>query len=112
MPDLLLDEDVAISIGRKLEGRGIKIERHEKSKSDREVLMYSVELDVPVLTRNQGDFVSLDRQIRHRGVMIDKGMNRRNPNLVADTVSGILEDYSSGELENELIFVSNFYGLY
>ncbi|MFB6294302.1 MAG: DUF5615 family PIN-like protein, partial [Candidatus Nanohaloarchaea archaeon] len=63
--DLLLDEDVRRSIADALEGSGVSVSRYRKGATDRAVLMEAVENTVPVLTRNQGDFVTLGNEMDH-----------------------------------------------
>lgn len=72
-------------------------------------MQYAINRDAPVLTRDQGDYLKLDSQISHPGIMIDKQMHLRNRSLVAETVLGILEKYGS-ELEDNPVFISDFYG--
>lgn len=96
-------------IEEKLEGRGIETVRPEKGISDQEVMQYAISEDAPVLTRDQGDYIELDAQVDHPGILIDKQMHLRNRVLVAETVSNILDEYQ-GELQDNVVFISNFYG--
>lgn len=106
---LVLDESVDLKIEEKLQGRDIETDRPSSGISDQEVLQYAVSQDSPLLTRDQGDYVQLDHQIGHPGILIDGQMHLRDRTLVADTVKGIIEKYSE-ELEDEVIFISGFYG--
>lgn len=83
--------------------------RPEKGISDQEVMQYAVSEDAPVLTRDQGDFIELDTQMEHPGVLIDKQMHLRDKSLVAETVSNLLQEHEE-ELAENVVFISNFYG--
>jgi len=45
----------------------------------------------------------------HPGVLIDKQMHLRDKGLVAETVSNLLEEHGD-ELEQNVAFISSFYG--
>jgi len=106
---LVLDESIDVVIEEKLEGRGVDTVRAENGISDQEVMQYAIGQDALVLTRDQGDYVQLDAQLEHPGILIDKQMHLRDKALVAETVSSILEKHGEA-LENNVVFVSNFYG--
>mgnify|MGYP006295932421 CR=1 FL=1 len=72
-------------------------------------MQYAVNEDAPVLTRDQGDFIELDTQMDHLGVLIDKKMHLRDKSLVAKTVSNLLQEHEE-ELEENVVFISNYYG--
>jgi len=96
-------------IEEKLEGREIETVRPEKGIPDQEVMQYAISEGVPVLIRDQGDYIELDVQIDHPGILIDKQMHLRDKSLVAETISSILQQYEE-ELQDSVIFVSSFYG--
>lgn len=105
----MLDESIDAVIEEKLEGRGIDTLRAEPGISDQEVLQFAISEDALVLTRDQGDFIELDTQMDHSGILIDKKMHLRDKGLVAETVSSLLEEHGD-ELEQNVAFISNFYG--
>ncbi len=72
-------------------------------------MQYAISEDAPVLTRDQGDYIELDAQVDHPGILIDKQMHLRDRVLVAETVSNILDEHQ-GELQDNVVFISNFYG--
>ena len=72
-------------------------------------MQYAVNEDAPVLTRDQGDFIELDTQMDHLGVLIDKKMHLRDKSLVEKTVSNLLQEHEE-ELEENVVFISNYYG--
>ncbi|MFB6209523.1 MAG: DUF5615 family PIN-like protein [Candidatus Nanohaloarchaea archaeon] len=106
--DLVIDEDVKKSIKVKLNSRGIKTERLKKSLTDRKVILEARERDAPILTRNQEDFIHLNEEISHSGILIDKFMNKRGSKKVAETVQQVLEE-NKEKIEDRVWFVSNFY---
>jgi len=77
--------------------------------SDQEVLQFAISKDAPVLTRDQGDFIKLDTQMNHPGILIDKQMHLKDKGLVTDTISSLIEEHQE-ELEDHVYFMSNFYG--
>lgn len=106
---VVLDESIDAVIEDKLEGRGINTLRPEPGISDQEVLQFAISEDAPVLTRDQGDFIELDTQMDHPGILIDKQMHLRDKRLVAETVSNLLTEHGD-KLEENVAFISNFYG--
>lgn len=96
-------------IERKLDGRGVECLRPEKEISDQRVMEFAVSHGVPLLTRDQGDYIRLGSEMEHPGVLIDKQMHLRDKSLVAETVADMLERYD-GEIRGNVLFVSNFYG--
>lgn len=83
--------------------------RPEKGLPDKEVLLFAVRKGWPLLTRDQGDFVSLAADMEHAGIMIDKYLHLRDRKLVAETVKGMLK-LGPSHLENNVLYISNFYG--
>lgn len=106
---LVLDESVDKIIEKKLESSEVNCVRPKKELPDKEVLLFAIKKEEPLLTRDQGDFVSLDADMEHFGIMIDKYMHLRDRKLVAKTMSGILEE-GSKLLKNNILYISNFYG--
>lgn len=106
---LVLDESVDKIIEKKLRFLDVECIRPEKGLTDKKVLSLSIEKSVPLLTRDQGDFVSLDADMEHPGILIDKYMHLRDRELVSETVKGILDE-SSEILEDNVLYISNFYG--
>jgi len=103
----VLDESIDVVVEEKLEGRGVDTLRPEPGISDQEVLQFAISEDAPVLTRDQGDFIELDTQMDHPGILIDKQMHLRDKSLVAETVSNILDQHQE-EIQDNVVFVSNF----
>lgn len=108
---LVLDEDVPIQIGYKLEGRNLEVLSHESSASDNEVLKFAVENDAPLLTKDE-DFRERNEEIEHFGILIDNQMHLRDWNLVADTIKRILENIAKEDLRNNVWRVSDYYGVF
>jgi predicted nuclease of predicted toxin-antitoxin system len=108
---VVLDEDVPVQIGYKLEGRGVEILSHEASASDREVLSFAVEREAPLLTKDE-DFRERDDEFSHSGILIDNQMHLRDWNLVADTVKKMLDNISKESLRNDVWRVSDYYGVF
>ena len=108
---VVLDEDVPIQIGYKLEGRDIEVLSHESSASDKEVLKFAVENGSPLLTKDE-DFRERDEEIRHFGIMIDNQMHLRDWNLVADTIKAMLENIPKEDLREDIWRVSDYYGVF
>jgi len=108
---IVLDEDVPIQIGYKLEGRDIENLSHESSASDKEVLKFAVESEVPLLTKDE-DFRERDEEIEHFGILIDNQMHLRDWNLVADTIKEMLENIPKEDLRNNVWRVSDYYGVF
>lgn len=98
-----------MTIEKKLNGRDVDTVRPEKGISDQEVLQQAIDEDVPILTRDQGDYVKLDNQLEHPGIMIDKEMHLRDRKLVAETICSILNRHKR-EFKNAVVFISNFFG--
>lgn len=106
---LVLDESVSRLLEERLEKFDVKTKRPPKESTDREVLKLAIEKKAPVLTRDQGDFVILDNDMDHYGIIIDKYMHLRDRTLVAETIASILEKYPRLLMKN-LVFLSNYYG--
>lgn len=106
---LVLDESVDRLIEDRLKNFNIKTARPTGGSTDSEVLNFAVRKEAPLITRDQGDFVILDADVDHFGIMIDKHMHLRDRTLVAETIAGILENYPQ-LLENSIVYLSNFYG--
>jgi len=108
--ELVLDESVDARIAEKVAGRDVTIWRPAAGIPDQAVLEFAIRHTAPLLTRDQGDFISLDRELTHYGILIDKKLHlRQNRELVAETIVGIL-DHHQAHLENTVLFVSDFYG--
>ena len=107
--ELVLDESVDLRIENHLEKNKIKVVRPEKGVRDKEVISYAIERDSPLVTRDQSDFIRLGNELEHPGIYIDKNMHRRNPEIVANTITEILQN--SRQYRNQVIFISNFYGI-
>lgn len=108
---LVLDEDVPVEIGYKLEGRGIEVLSHENSATDREVLGFAVENEVPLLTKDE-DFRERDQEFEHFGILIDNQMHLRDWNLVADTIREMLENIPRESMKDNVWRVSDYYGVF
>ncbi|QGA80525.1 DUF5615 family PIN-like protein [Candidatus Nanohalobium constans] len=109
--EVVLDEDVPIQIGYKLEGRDIEILSHESSASDKEVLSFAVESEAPLLTKDE-DFRERNEEFEHFGILIDNQMHLRDWNLVADTIEKILENIPKEDLRDNVWRVSDYYGVF
>lgn len=109
--EVVLDEDVPIQIGYKLEGRDIEVLTHKSSASDKEVLRFAVESETPLLTKDE-DFRERDRDLEHFGILIDNQMHLRDWNLVADTIKEMLENIPKEDLRNNIWRVSDYYGVF
>ncbi len=68
-----------------------------------------LEKQAPLVTRDQGDFIELDTLLDHYGILVDKQLHLRDRKLVAHTISSINEKHRD-HLNNNIIFISNFYG--
>lgn len=108
---LVLDEDVPVEIGYKLEGRGIEILSHNNSASDREVLEFAVKKEVPLLTKDE-DFRERSQEFEHFGILIDNQMHLRDWNLVADTIREMLENIPRESMKDNVWRVSDYYGVF
>jgi len=108
---LVLDEDVPIQIGYKLQGRDIEVLSHESSASDNEVLRFAVENEAPLLTKDE-DFRERDSDLQHFGILIDNQMHLRDWNLVADTITAMLENIPKEDLKDSVWRVSDYYGIF
>lgn len=106
---LILDESVDRLIEDRIKNFDIETSRPPKGLTDEKVLKFALKQKAPILTRDQGDFVILDSDMDHHGIMIDKHMHLRDRTLVARTVAQILQNYSR-LLENDVVFLSSFYG--
>ncbi|MFB6245679.1 MAG: DUF5615 family PIN-like protein [Candidatus Nanohaloarchaea archaeon] len=124
---LVLDEDVPVVIGYKLEGRGIEVLSHEISASDREVLGFAVENEVPLLSKDEDfrtqneilleadsseNLLKRDQEFEHFGILIDNQMHLRDWNLVADTIKEMLENIPRESLKDNVWRVSDYYGVF
>ena len=124
---LVLDEDVPVEIGYKLEGRGIDVLSHESSASDTEVLKFAVENEAPLLTKDedfrtqhemlleadsQENLLERDKDLEHFGILIDNQMHLRDWNLVADTIKAMLENIPKEDLRDNVWRVSDYYGVF
>ncbi|MFB6199796.1 MAG: DUF5615 family PIN-like protein [Candidatus Nanohaloarchaea archaeon] len=108
--DLLLDESVPVQIEMALDSQGIDTGRYMPGEEDDEVLMYAIEKDAPVLTRDQGDFVKLSREFSHPGILMDKQLHLREDfEMVAETIEMVLEQFSEN-LSDNVWYLSEFYG--
>lgn len=108
---IVIDEDVPIEIGYKLEGRGIEVLSHENSASDREVLSFAVENEVPLLTKDE-DFRERGLEFEHFGILIDNQLHLRDWNLVADTVKQMLENIPRESMKDNVWRISDYYGVF
>ena len=107
--ELVLDESVDTRIEDQLKENKIEIFRPKKGVKDKEVISDAIERDSPLVTRDQSDFIRLGNELEHPGIYIDKNMHRRDPQIVADTVTEILQN--SSQYRDQVIFISNFYGI-
>jgi predicted nuclease of predicted toxin-antitoxin system len=109
--DILLDESIPRSVEEALEDKGIEAGRYETGVDDAEVMTFAIKNEVPVITRDQGDFVMLSQELNHCGILMDKQMHlRKDTDLVADTVKHMLEEIPEEDLSNSVWYLSNFYG--
>lgn len=106
---LVLDGSVDRLIEKRVKNFSVETARPPKGLTDENVLKFAVKRESPIITRDQGDFVILDTDVNHYGIMIDKFMHLRNRTLVAETVGRIVKDYPE-LLRNNLVFLSSFYG--
>ena len=107
--ELVLDESVDTRIEEHLKENKIEIFRPKKGVKDKEVISNAIERDSPLVTRDQSDFIRLGNELEHPGIYIDKNMHRRDPEIVANTVTEILQN--SSQYRDQIIFISNFYGI-
>jgi predicted nuclease of predicted toxin-antitoxin system len=107
--ELVLDDSVDLRIEKHLKKNEINIFRPKKGVRDKEVISHAIERDSPLVTRDQSDFIRLGNELEHPGIYIDKNMHRRDPEIVANTIIEILQN--SGQYRNQVIFISNFYGI-
>lgn len=109
--ETVVDESTWGSLEEKLEGRDVSTVRHEPGITDDEVLEFAVERDSPLLVADK-DFTFLNEESReHPGILADKYMHRREWELVADTVKWILDNVPEEELENNIWYLSDYYGV-
>lgn len=109
--DLVLDESIPGQIEAGLKEKGVETGRYEIGKPDNEVLGYAVKNNVPVLTRDQGDFVRLSQEVDHPGILLDKQMHlREDIELVTETIKSMLENIPEADLSNNVWYVSDYYG--
>jgi hypothetical protein len=115
---IVLDEDVPMQIGYKLEGRSIEVLSHESSASDKEVLRFAAECGSPLLTKDE-DFRERDEELDHFGILIDNQMHLRDWNLVADTITAMSKNIPKEEknipkedLRDNIWRVSDYYGVF
>lgn len=108
---IVLDEDVPIQIGYKLEARDIEVLSHESSASDKEVLRFAKENEAPLLTKDE-DFRERNEEIKHFGILIDNQMHLRDWNLVSDTVKAMLKNIPKENLRDNVWRVSDYYGVF
>jgi predicted nuclease of predicted toxin-antitoxin system len=108
---IVLDEDVPVEIGYKLEGRGIDVLSHENSASDTEVLKFAVKSEAPLLTKDE-DFRERDDELKHVGILIDNQMHLRDWNFVADTIEEMLDNIPKKSMRNNVWRVSDYYGVF
>lgn len=106
---LVLDESVDRLIEERIENLDIEVIRPPKGSNDRRVLHFAIKREAPIVTRDQGDFVILNNDLKHYGIMIDKHMHLRDRNLVAETVVIVLKEHPK-ILKNNLVFLSSYYG--
>ncbi len=111
LDSLVLDEDVPIQVGYKLEGRDIEVLNHESGAFDREVLSFAVESEAPLLSKDE-DFRERGTELEHFGILIDNQMHLRDWNLVADTIKEMLENIPKEDLEDNVWRVSDYYGVF
>lgn len=109
--DLLLDESIPSQVEAALEKKGIETGRYDTGEPDNKVLGYAVKKDVQVVTRDQGDFVRLNQEVDHPGILMDKQMHlREDVDLVAETIKSMMENISEEDLSNNVWYVSDYYG--
>jgi len=106
---IVLDEDVPDQIGSMLKDRGFRSLKHYKGASDRSMIDLSVELNAPLMTRDR-DFIELHHETEHSGILIDSYMHLREWRSVADVVSRILSQTPRNSIQNELWYLSAYYG--
>ena len=108
--DLVLDESVDTVIEQRLNALRVKTIRPEKGVTDELVLQFAITKEAPLLTRDQSDYVVLNNEMQHYGILLDKQLHLRDGQLVAETASHVLEEYQD-QIKNELVYLSNFYGV-
>lgn len=107
---LVLDESVDVVTEQRLNALDIETLRPEKGVTDEAVLQFAIAEEAALLTRDQSDYVVLSNEMEHYGILLDKQLHLRDGQLVAETVDYVLQEYG-GEIENELVYLSNFYGV-
>lgn len=109
--DILLDESIPVQIEKALEKNGFKTYRFEKEAPDEKVLREAIKKDIPLVTRDQGDFVRLSSELDHPGIILDKQMHlRKDFDLVANTIKEMLEEIGEENLRGEVCYLSGYYG--
>ena len=109
--ELYLDEDVSVLVAELLRARGFPVqttqEAGRKNAGDEEQLEYAVSQRRALLTHNRDDFARLaqvyfDAGRKHYGVIIAV---RRPPHEIVRRLLTILNQTTSGEAEDQVIYV-------
>ncbi|MFP4229863.1 MAG: DUF5615 family PIN-like protein [Candidatus Nanohaloarchaea archaeon] len=109
--ELLLDESIPRPVEKALEDQDIEVARFESGAPDKEVIAYAVNVEAPILTRDQGDFPRLSQELDHPGILIDRNLHlRRDLEMVSKTVEKILSEKKNEELQNSIWYLTSFYG--
>lgn len=110
--EIVVDESTWGSLEDKLEGRGVEVVRHESGITDTEVLEFADGRGAPVLVADK-DFSFLEQEPDdHPGILSDRYMHRREWGMVADTIKWMLENVPGEELEGNIWYLSDYYGVF
>lgn len=109
--DILLDESVPNQVENALEKEDIDTMRCNEGEEDYNVMTFAIENQIPVLTRDQGDFPRLGQELEHPGILLDKQMHlRKDTEMVAQTIKKLIKQIPEKDLKNSTWYVSNYYG--
>ncbi len=108
MNKVVCDEMVDPALDEILRDEGFEVFRPEISDSDDEVLELANENRAVILTRDR-DFVRLNDNQEHFGIIFDSGMHHRALREVSEAVLRIFDLMSSEDLENSLVRLNRFY---
>lgn len=109
--ELYLDEDVSVLLAELIRARGFvaetTVEAGNLGKSDEEQLQYAINQEKVLLTHNRVDFENLAKEYfengkNHYGIFIAV---RRLPNQIAQRLLPILNERTSDEMKNQIVYI-------
>lgn len=115
MRRVLLDEHVGRVFEHVLRDRGYDViqakDRFGERTTDRDLLRWSGQNDVPLISNNAKDFEPLHREEDHAGLLLyyEQSLPDDDPEGLARAVDAIRDQYGADALQNEIVALDTWY---